>query len=137
MRERGTMKTTRERPMECPVCLAKIRGARSTLAACRPMCGRCNVAFVWRAAEDAFAVLDGRELEANAAVVAAEAGHDRALARDEKTRVGRTWRKNTVGHCGSCRKPITATNEVCGKCGFHNDLRGRRNHGGFSDGMPF
>jgi len=30
--------------------------------------------------------------------------------------------------CGGCRKFVPATNHLC-ECGFHNDIRGNRNHG--------
>ncbi|MEN3280065.1 MAG: hypothetical protein V7607_1205 [Solirubrobacteraceae bacterium] len=128
---RGTSATTRNRGMECPVCLAKIRGARSTLAACRPTCGACNVAFVWTSAEDAYALG-----ESCAARDVEEAAYDRRLARESSIH-SLGLKRTTVGQCGGCRKPILATNEQCG-CGFANDLRGRRNLGGYAaNGCPF
>ena len=33
--------------------------------------------------------------------------------------------------CGGCRRWLIAVNEHCGNCGFHNDIRGRRNTGGY------
>jgi len=46
-------------------------------------------------------------------------------------------------HCGGCNAWITATNHRC-SCGFHNDVRGNRNHGRWVEGssrvsaaMPF
>ena len=39
-----------------------------------------------------------------------------------------------VGQCGGCSKPIWSTNHEC-QCGFVNDIRGRRNVGGYA--IPF
>jgi predicted PP-loop superfamily ATPase len=33
--------------------------------------------------------------------------------------------------CGGCSKFLRAINEDCERCGFHNDIRGRRNLGGY------
>lgn len=47
----------------------------------------------------------------------------RELRRIRRTRV-RTFQ------CGGCSKFLRAINEDC-DCGFHNDIRGRRNMGGY------
>ena len=36
-------------------------------------------------------------------------------------------------HCGGCNAFVPATNHRC-SCGFHNDLRGNRNHGRWVEG---
>jgi hypothetical protein len=126
---RGTRKTTRLRKIECPACGLILRGARGPLAAAGlPVCA-CGCPMQWAELEDAYAVLDGAELYAHALVAEEEARHDRRLARNDH---GIGLKRSTVGQCGGCRKPITATNERC-SCGFANDLRGRRNRGGYGE----
>lgn len=65
---------------------------------------------------------------------------DEAIAQlqsDDQEREGRrTLRENRhVGgrnhQCGGCSKFLRAINEDCERCGFHNDIRGRRNMGGY------
>jgi hypothetical protein len=95
----------------------------------------CGVPMIWGDAEDAYACLEGHELYSHPAVQELEGATDRRLAREASKR-GR-GKSSSVGQCGGCRKPITATNEHCSQCGFANDLRGRRNHGGYREAMPF
>lgn len=139
MRERGTMKTTRLRKIECPDCGLILRGSRNPLlTAGLPTCG-CGCAMVWADAEDAYACLDGHELYEHPAVREAESAHDRRLYREQHGHGG-AGAKSVVGQCGGCRKPITRTNEHCEQCGFANDLRGRRNVGSYQptyEPMPF
>jgi hypothetical protein len=136
MRDRGTMKTTRMRKIECPGCGLILRGSRNPLLASGlPTCG-CGCAMQWADAEDAYACLNGDELYAHPLVQELERAEDRRLYREQHSHGG-AGSRSTVGQCGGCRKPITATNEDCARCGFSNDLRGRRNHGGYADAMPF
>jgi len=131
---KGTMTTTRLRKIHCPTCGLILRGSRNPLLkAGLPVCA-CGAAMEWAELEDAYACLDGHALYAHPAVASAEASHDRRLARNDHA-IG--LKRSTVGQCGGCRKPITATNEHCKGCGFANDLRGRRNLGGYGDGIPF
>jgi hypothetical protein len=55
-----------------------------------------------------------------------------ALAR-ERRRIEREGRGSSAGRlrCGGCRRWLRAANEHCG-CGFRNDIRGRRNVGGYA-----
>lgn len=51
----------------------------------------------------------------------------------ERRRIERQARGGSAGRlrCGGCRRWLIATNEHCKNCGFVNDIRGRRNHGGY------
>ena len=128
------MRTTRLRKIHCEPCGLILRGSRQPLLQHGlPTCA-CGERMTWADPEDAYAVLEGPELYAHPAVAEDEARHDRRLAREQTSRGGQGGRA-VVGQCGGCRKPITRVNERCAQCGFENDLRGRRNHGGY--GMPF
>jgi hypothetical protein len=51
----------------------------------------------------------------------------------ERRRVLREHRRNVAQthQCGGCRRFLRAVNERC-SCGFNNDIRGRRNVGGYT-----
>jgi hypothetical protein len=51
----------------------------------------------------------------------------------ERRRIEREPRGASVGRmqCGGCRRFLIAANEEC-SCGFRNDVRGRRNVGGYA-----
>jgi len=130
---RGSRATTRLRKIECEHCGLILRGAAGPLRR-EGLPEHCGVPMTWADAEDAFAELDGAALYENAAAAAELAREDRQLARRAYAVGGGA--RNNVGQCGGCRKPVKATNEHC-PCGFANDIRGRRNQGGYRDAIPF
>jgi hypothetical protein len=63
---------------------------------------------------------------------ALEALEDDELAREVR-RLEREGGGRSNGHrlrCGGCQRWLAAANQACG-CGFHNDIAGRRNRGGY------
>ncbi len=54
-------------------------------------------------------------------------------AERERRRIEREARGASAGRlrCGGCRRFLIAANEEC-SCGFRNDVRGRRNVGGYA-----
>lgn len=58
-------------------------------------------------------------------VQAEERRLDRRAVRSARRSGGR------VHQCGGCRRMLRAVNQLC-NCGFHNDIRGHRNRGGYA-----
>lgn len=132
------MSACRHRPIECAVCGLKLRGALASLARTGlPTCA-CGERMIPTDLEDAARLA---ELMGDPAVYTSHpdaAAAEQAWVAQTLRQVSRTGNRL---HCGGCHRFIPAANTHCG-CGFLNDLRGRRNVGGWSaapapSSMPF
>lgn len=116
--------TNRQRKIECPMCGCIIRMSRSAMQKHGvPTCA-CGEPMLPACVEDA-ALCGEHVLTRHPDFRAHEARWARRAIREH--------RRGGAGNglrCGGCSRFIRATNTVC-DCGFGNDIRGRRNHGGY------
>lgn len=127
MARKRRKQTTRQRKVECSWCECILR---MSLAAMRrhgvPTCG-CGSEMYPADVEDA--ALCGDDVLKRHPDYAAEMRRECNRARREHRRSG----AGMTLRCGGCQRFIRAANAAC-QCGFVNDIRGARNHGGYAEG---
>lgn len=111
----------------CTFTTRATRGAVAKVGRC-PTCG-CGAPMTFDDIEDVLAVFGPDAIVEHPSYVA------------EMDRwAGQALREATTGghqrRCGGCQRYIRRVNEECG-CGFHNDIRGNRNHGRWVEGASF